>query len=175
MNEIWKSIVGFEGSYAISSLGQVKSLARIRKGPWGQERAVPGRILKQHVPYNTKHLAVGLSLRGVTAVKRIDRLVLESFVGPCPSGMEARHLNDISTENRRENLEWATPKENGDPRGKTFSRLTIVRPSRAPIAVAPDLNVAVIAGMFVRFAAITCETMLQGLAGASDKRNLANQ
>lgn len=42
----------------------------------------------------------------------IHRLILETFVGPCPSGMECRHLNGIKTDNRLENLAWGTPGEN---------------------------------------------------------------
>src|ERR1700730_5001848 len=126
MNEIWKSVADFEG-YEISDQGRVKSLDRIRKGPHGGFPSVPAKILKL-IPYG-EHLAVGLS-RGVTTIKRVDRLVLESFVGPCPSpGMQVRHLNDIPTDNRRETLEW-TPKENGERNGiqagQKFARLTVI-------------------------------------------------
>lgn len=38
----------------------------------------------------------------------IHRLVLETFVGPCPDGMEACHSNDIKHDNRLENLHWGT-------------------------------------------------------------------
>lgn len=42
----------------------------------------------------------------------VHRLVLEAFVGPCPDGMECRHLNDVRTDNRAENLRWGTRAEN---------------------------------------------------------------
>jgi hypothetical protein len=38
----------------------------------------------------------------------VHRLVLDAFVGPCPEGMEARHLNGNSMDNRLENLAWST-------------------------------------------------------------------
>lgn len=42
----------------------------------------------------------------------IHRLVLEAFVGPCPPGMECRHLDGNRTNNSLGNLAWGTRKEN---------------------------------------------------------------
>lgn len=49
---------------------------------------------------------------------RIHRVILEAFVGPCPEGMECRHLNGIRTDNRLVNLAWGTRKENIDDKVK---------------------------------------------------------
>jgi hypothetical protein len=43
---------------------------------------------------------------------RVHRLVLEAFIGPCPKGMECRHIDGKPTNNRLENLAWGTRKEN---------------------------------------------------------------
>ena len=43
---------------------------------------------------------------------RVHRLVLLAFVGPCPKGMQARHLNGNSSDNRLANIAWGTPEEN---------------------------------------------------------------
>jgi len=45
-------------------------------------------------------------------------MVLAAFVGPCPDGMHTRHLNGNKLDNRLENLQWGTPKENGEDRVK---------------------------------------------------------
>ncbi len=42
----------------------------------------------------------------------VHRLILETFVGPCPEGCEARHLDGTRTNNRIENLAWGTRVEN---------------------------------------------------------------
>ena len=39
-------------------------------------------------------------------------LVLETFVGPCPPGMQCRHLDGNRQNNRRKNLVWGTHAEN---------------------------------------------------------------
>lgn len=45
----------------------------------------------------------------------VHRLVLTTFVGPCPSGMEACHFPDRTrTNNRLNNLRWDTVKENSN-------------------------------------------------------------
>ena len=42
----------------------------------------------------------------------VHRLVLMAFVGPRPVNMQARHLNGDKQDNRLENLQWGTAKEN---------------------------------------------------------------
>ncbi len=42
----------------------------------------------------------------------VHRLVLESFVGPCPEGMESCHADGNRLNNRLDNLRWDTPKNN---------------------------------------------------------------
>ena len=42
----------------------------------------------------------------------IHRLVLETYIGKCPKGLECRHLNGIKTDNRLKNLCWGNHTEN---------------------------------------------------------------
>lgn len=44
--------------------------------------------------------------------RRVHRLVLKTFIGSCPKGMEACHNNGIRTDNRLKNLRWDTRKNN---------------------------------------------------------------
>ena len=55
---------------------------------------------------------VCLSEAGRIYHRRICRLVLEAFVGPCPEGMEACHNNGDPADNRLENLRWDTRSAN---------------------------------------------------------------
>ena len=43
---------------------------------------------------------------------RLHRLILESFGGPCPEGMECRHLDGDRSNNVLNNLAWGTRSEN---------------------------------------------------------------
>lgn len=43
---------------------------------------------------------------------RIHKLVMETFWGPCPPGMECCHGDDDPTHNHFDNLKWGTPLEN---------------------------------------------------------------
>lgn len=48
----------------------------------------------------------------------VHHLVLETFVGPRPEGMEARHLNGDYSDNRLQNLAWGTKAQNMQDRIK---------------------------------------------------------
>lgn len=44
--------------------------------------------------------------------RSVHKMVLEAFVGPCPEGMECRHLDDDPGNCRLSNLCWGTKDEN---------------------------------------------------------------
>lgn len=106
----YKDIPGFPG-YRVGDDGSVWSAwVACRFG-----RKLTDRWKQMKTPPNAKgYLRVNLSLaaRKTYRTLRVHRLVLEVFIGPCPEGMEARHLNGIKADNRLENLAWGTPEEN---------------------------------------------------------------
>lgn len=55
---------------------------------------------------------VMLNARGECYSHKVARLVLETFVGPCPDGMECRHLDGNKLNDDLENLCWGTRYEN---------------------------------------------------------------
>lgn len=64
------------------------------------------------------HLRVNLFFSKKYVHKSIHRLVLETFVGPCPPRMECRHLDGNASNNKLENLMWGTKKENNLDKAK---------------------------------------------------------
>lgn len=96
--EIWKDIEGTMGAYQVSDMGRVKSFKYIKP-----------KILKNS---GIRYHQVCLWIKKKIVTKRINRLVLEAFVGPAPQGFESAHLNGIKTDNRLANLKWCSHLEN---------------------------------------------------------------
>lgn len=101
--EEWKPVVGYEGRYAISNLGRVKSFLNTR----GRPRIAP-LILKPR-RHTGGYVRVQL---GDGNDRYIHALVMEAFVGPYPPGMEVNHVDGVKVNNRLANLEYATHPEN---------------------------------------------------------------
>lgn len=55
---------------------------------------------------------VWLSHNGKRVNRQISHLVLETFVGLCPPGLEACHFNDVGSDNHLVNLRWDTRSAN---------------------------------------------------------------
>ena len=61
---------------------------------------------------NSEYLRINLYKNGKLYRKSIHRLVLETFISPCPKDMECCHNNGIKNDNRLENLRWDTRSNN---------------------------------------------------------------
>lgn len=112
----YREVVGSPG-YAIGDDGGLWTCWRSTgHGPGGGSHAVISdrwRRLKP-TPLKSGHLDASLYLNGKRRHVYVHRLVLEAFVGPCPSGMEACHDPDPTPSNcRLSNLRWDTHKANG--------------------------------------------------------------
>lgn len=105
--EIWRPHPEFSG-YEVSTLGQVRSVDRVIVRNDGTSQHWKGRLLKAVGPYPY----VTLCDAGRERAVRVHRLVLETFVGPRPAGMQCRHLDGNKRNNRLENLAWGTSAEN---------------------------------------------------------------
>ena len=109
MIEIWKPIPGYL-NYNVSNLGRVRSLGRFVHGNHG-DYFIEGRILK---PIKNKggYLKVNISVNGHRQEHKIHQLVMSAFVGDSPDGLQVNHIDEDKTNNRLDNLEYVTPKEN---------------------------------------------------------------
>jgi hypothetical protein len=101
--EIWKPIISYDGLYEASTYGRVKSFI----GRYG----IKERILKLTKDKNG-YLHVLLFKNKSRKYFSVHRLILETFMGSCPLGMECRHLDGNPSNNRLDNLKWGTKIEN---------------------------------------------------------------
>jgi hypothetical protein len=116
MEEVWRGVQGWERLYEVSDQGRVRSLDRVVSKPnWGTFIR-KGKILKPGV--NKGYQTVTLQDRSHSRIERrlIHQVVLTAFVGPCPTGMETRHLDGNRSNNRATNLAWGTRVQNAADR-----------------------------------------------------------
>ena len=97
MEEIWKNIIGFEG-YQASNLGRIKSLKRVNE------------LIMSSFLNKRGYLMVSMSGKS----KQVHQLVAIAFLNhtPCGHKLVINHKNFIRTDNRVENLEIVTSREN---------------------------------------------------------------
>lgn len=115
--EKWLPVVGFEGYYEVSNLGRVRSIERMSRinSVHNGKRKMGGVYRKMSVN-RFGYIQIALTANGKRENRDAHRMVLESFVGPCPNGMECCHANGDSTDNRLPNLRWDTHYNNNQDR-----------------------------------------------------------
>ena len=111
--EKFRPIVGYEECYEVSNLGRIKSKERIRNAGTKSKRTVRERILKPCAPRKKDlYLSVCLYSNRTKALKKIHRLVASAWIPNPLKKLTVNHKNSNKLDNRVENLEWATLKEN---------------------------------------------------------------
>lgn len=106
--DTWREVEGFPG-YEVNDQGEVRSLYATDRNGTKRKRALPLLLKKD---FSKRYPTVKLYRNGTRIRRKVHRLVLEAFAGPCPPGQEACHYNGDRNDNRLSNLRWDTHKNN---------------------------------------------------------------
>ena len=116
--EVWKDVKGYEGMYAVSNLGRVKSLARDMPhktyGSWHiKEKLLKPARTGYRKDHSDGYLYVSLHA-GHNQQKpgHVHRLVAEAFVPKVEGKPIVNHKDCDRSNNKVDNLEWCTTLEN---------------------------------------------------------------
>ena len=123
--EIWKPVVGYEGLYECSNMGNVRSLDKYISGKNGSFVLRKGKMLKPHIN-RLGYKMIGLTIGGKCKMCMVHRLVAKTFI-PNPDNKPCiDHINTDKTDNivwlnedgsvnyDKTNLRWVTQKENNN-------------------------------------------------------------
>lgn len=98
--EEWKNVIGYEGLYEVSNIGNVRNV----------RRNTLLKLSKDHYGY----IQVGLSKNGISIVFKVHRLVAQAFI-PNPDNLpQVNHKDEDRTNNNVTNLERCTAKYNSN-------------------------------------------------------------
>ena len=108
--ETWREIAGYEGLYAISSLGRIKRLEHwknqktTRSDKYYRYKKLSEKILR---PYNNgRYETIDLSKDNVITTYLVHRLVAINFIDNPNNLPEVNHKDCNGLNNRVDNLEW---------------------------------------------------------------------
>jgi DNA-binding transcriptional regulator YiaG len=97
MKELWKDVVGYEGIYIVSSLGNIKNIKT-------------GRDIS--LCTNLGYARISLSKNGNIINRTVHSLVMESFVGVRHKNFVINHIDGNKSNNTIYNLEYCSQSYN---------------------------------------------------------------
>lgn len=108
--EIWKPIPGYENTYEVSNLSNIRSIDR--RVPLGsRSKFVKGQPIKPTL-HHSGYMIFSLAKNGRAITTSVHRIVAQLFVDNPHDLPEVNHIRPPKTNNRADNLEWVTQAQN---------------------------------------------------------------
>lgn len=113
MEETWRIIPGTNDLYSASSLGRIrKEEHKVYYGDHRSFRVEKMKIKKECLHSNKKYKFTVITVDGKTRKIGVHRLIAWAFIGAQQPGIEVRHINGNSLDNRLENITYGTKSDN---------------------------------------------------------------
>ncbi|WP_223611763.1 NUMOD4 motif-containing HNH endonuclease [Enterococcus faecium] len=128
--EIWRPIEGYEGLYEISNLGKIKS--NFRQGSTTDFLKISNN--------GNGYMMVRLCKNGKAKKYYLHRLLAQTFIDNPEDKPQVNHINENRSDNRLENLEWVTQKENNNHGNHNLNSAISKRSGKAKKNVQLDLD-----------------------------------
>jgi len=100
LEEEWRKVPGLPDRIEVSNLGRVRSTY-----------FDPPKILSQHI-INSGYKTISLKINGKSKTTLVHRMVARAFCDGYADGLDVNHKDGNRLNNRADNLEWVTRKEN---------------------------------------------------------------
>ena len=107
----WKEIKGYEGKYIISNYGEIISLPRYKENR-GKFQYVEPKEICRYVNKKNGYVYVQLWNNATYKNIRLHKLVAENFIENKEGKEQINHIDGNKKNNKVNNLEWCTCKEN---------------------------------------------------------------
>lgn len=112
MKEQWKEIMGYEGIYEVSDMGNVRSVTRTIKMSHGGIKTYMGKTLKQAICTSGYYKVNLYDNNRKQKTFRVHTLVALHFLNNESGYNFVNHHNENKLDNRAENLFWTTNLKN---------------------------------------------------------------
>lgn len=109
--ENWRVLPSRE-KFEVSDLGKVRTITKRIVMKNGRTMTKKGRILKEKKNKKGYPEIRLYEKRNISITQTVHKLVMLTFVGLRPEGLQVNHKNGIKTDNRLVNLEYVTPSDN---------------------------------------------------------------
>jgi len=111
MEEEWRDIKGWEGSYQASNFGRIRSVDRFVKDKKDFQKKIKGKIINPSMGTHG-YLSISLYNNGISKTYTVHKIIAITFIEPIRGKNFINHIDGNKINNHLSNLEHVTRSEN---------------------------------------------------------------